>query len=148
MRRMPAPFNRVERHPDFPFCAAPHAYIAAPRRVRFQFASHNTTYPTVTSSARRGTQQVERRLRKCRVGTNWLTSLAGLTIGQLRTWDGFSDWHKVDEQHNNSKSVRDFLITDLLLITKIAYLHGIPKSARHKYRGFWIVVADTQSIAI
>eukprot|EP00873_Tetraselmis_striata_P011000 jgi/Tetstr1/431264/TSEL_020961.t1 len=38
--------------------------------------------------------QVERRLRKCRVGTNWLTSLAGLTIEQLRTWDGFSDWHK------------------------------------------------------
>eukprot|EP00873_Tetraselmis_striata_P014685 jgi/Tetstr1/434949/TSEL_023943.t1 len=92
--------------------------------------------------------QVERRLRKCRVGTNWLTSLAGLTIEQLRTWDGFSDWNKVDEQHSNSKSVRDFLTTDLLLITKIAYLHGIPKSARHKYRGIGNVVADTQSIAI
>eukprot|EP00873_Tetraselmis_striata_P014684 jgi/Tetstr1/434948/TSEL_023943.t2 len=91
---------------------------------------------------------VERRLRKCRVGTNWLTSLAGLTIEQLRTWDGFSDWNKVDEQHSNSKSVRDFLTTDLLLITKIAYLHGIPKSARHKYRGIGNVVADTQSIAI
>eukprot|EP00873_Tetraselmis_striata_P034264 jgi/Tetstr1/454528/TSEL_041425.t1 len=104
----------------------------------------------VTGNLGRGpfVTQVERRLRKCRVGTNWLTSLAGLTIEQLRTWDGFSDWHKVDEQHSNRKSVRDFLITDLLLITKIAYLHGIPKSARHKYRGFWNVVADTPSIAI
>mmetsp|Transcript_48176 Transcript_48176/g.121650 ORF Transcript_48176/g.121650 Transcript_48176/m.121650 type:complete len:105 (-) Transcript_48176:69-383(-) len=70
----------------------------------------------VTGNLGRGpfVTQVERRLRKCRVGTNWLTSLAGLTIEQLRTWDGFSDWHKVDEQHSNSKSVRDFITTDLL----------------------------------